>query len=82
MIKAEAEAEQAVIKANSQAEATRVKADAEAEAIRKKTEALTPEYVDYTIAEKWNGEVSKIEAGAGTSMLMDVGAVLNEAVAQ
>lgn len=77
-IKAEAEAEQLVIKANSQAESTRVKADAEAEAIRKKTEALTDEYVDYVIAENWNGELPKIQSGAGGSMIMDVGNVLEE----
>ena len=76
-IEAEAAAEQSVIKAQANADATKIKAEAEAEAISKVTGALTEEYINYITAENWNGELPKVQSGAGGSMIMDVGNVLN-----
>lgn len=67
---AQIEAEQARIKAEGQAEATRIKADAEAEAVRKVSEAMTGEYIDYTEAQKWNGQLPTVSGSTGTIMDM------------
>ena len=52
------EANQEVVKATAEADAAKVKADAEAYAIEviQKQLSASPEYVDYIIAEKWDGK--------------------------
>lgn len=68
---AQIEAEQARIKAEGQAEATRIKADAEAEAVSKVAGAMTNEYIEYTQANKWNGELPTVQGTSGT--IIDMG---------
>lgn len=76
-IEAEAEAERTIIKAQSQADSTRIKAEADAEAILQKSAAITQEYIDYTVAQNWNGELPKIQSGNGATV-MDVGNIFKE----
>lgn len=68
---AEINAQQAVIKAQGQADATLIKAEAEAEAVAKVAAALTSDYVDYTEAQAWNGELPVVQGTSGT--IIDMG---------
>ena len=80
LIKAEEEkevasinAEQAKIKAEGQAEATKIKAEAEAQANKLIAESLTPELIQKTLIEKWNGGVPKITSGeSGVLPIFDI----------
>lgn len=60
---AEIAAETARIKAQGEADVKKIEADAEAEANRKIAASLTPELVQYTQAQSWNGELPKITGG-------------------
>ena len=63
---AEIAAETARIKAQGEADVKKIEADAEAEANRKIAASLTPELVQYTQAQNWNGELPKITGGGST----------------
>lgn len=70
---AEINAEQTIIKAQAQADATLIKAEAEAEAVAKVAASLTSEYVNYTEAQAWNGELPVVQGSTGT--IIDIGEI-------
>lgn len=61
-------AEQAKIKAEGQAEATRIKAKADAEANKMIADSLTPELIEKSKIDKWNGNVPTV-SGNGASIV-------------
>lgn len=67
----QAEAAKVAAQAKGEAESIKVKAEAEAEAIRKITQSLTPTYVEYVKATKWNGQYPGVVAGSGAGLLLD-----------
>ena len=69
--KIEAEAKADVLKVNADAEAysTRIKAEAEAEANRKIAESLTPELIEFTQVNQWNGELPQYVSGSAAEAL-------------
>lgn len=72
--KAQAEGEAAATVANAKAEADsiRMKGEAEATAIKAQTEALnaSPQFVNYTVAQRWNGALPQnIGVGANSSSI-------------
>jgi len=69
--KIEAEAKADVLKVNADAEAysTRIKAEAEAEANRKIAESLTPELIEFTQVNQWNGELPQYVSGEAAEAL-------------
>lgn len=69
---AKGKADAAIEKARGEAETIRLKAIAEADAIRKVRSSLTPTYVDYLRATRWNGEYPGVMAGEGTGLLLSV----------
>lgn len=71
------QAEQARIAAEGKAEARKIAADAEAEANKKIAESLTPELIDKLRIDKWNGDVPKVQSGAGSATIVDVGDLTN-----
>lgn len=73
-IEAEAAAEQQIIKAQATADSTKIKAEAEAEAIEKVSSAITQEYIEYTTATNWNGELPKVQSGSGAT-IVDIGQI-------
>lgn len=70
VIEAEAEAEIRIIDADAYAYETKTKAEAEAEANKKIAESLTQALIDYTYASKWNGEMPLVSGG---SAIVDIG---------
>ena len=68
---AQIESEKALIEANAQAEVIRIAAEAEAEANEKIAKSLTPELIEKTKYERWNGELPTV-TGAG-STIIDIG---------
>ena len=56
--------------AKAEAEAKKVAAEAEAEANRIIAESLTPEILDKIMADKWDGKLPTVVAGADSSMGM------------
>lgn len=64
--KASIKAEQDVIKAQGDADAKMIAAQAEADANRKIADSLTPELIQKTKLEKWNGDVPKVQGSAAT----------------
>lgn len=68
---AQIESEKALIEANAQAEVIRIAAKAEAEANEKIAKSLTPELIEKTKYERWNGELPTV-TGAG-STIIDIG---------
>ncbi len=72
---AQAEAAATATKARADAEAyqTRVKAEAEAAAQRAQAAALTPLYVDYIKAQKWQGQVPSTTLGESSGFLINLG---------
>ena len=79
-LRAETEAEQKVIEAQAAAEVRKVNADAEAYEVRAKAEAeaeanrmisesLTQELINYTYAQRWDGELPTVMTGDGSSMI-------------
>lgn len=71
---AQINAEQTIIKAQAAAESTLIKAEAEAEAIAKVAASITGEYIDYTKAQSWNGQVSVVQGSSGA--YFDISSVL------
>ena len=67
-IEAEAKAEVEKIEADAEAYSVRVRAEAEAEANRQVAESLTPELIEYTEVNQWNG-VMPIYMGNGAPIL-------------
>lgn len=59
--KAEIEAEQKKIQAEGEADATKIKAAAEAEANREIADSLTPELLEKSKYERWNGQLPTIQ---------------------
>lgn len=79
-LRAETEAEQKVIEAQAAAEVRKVNADAEAYEVRAKAEAeaeanrmisesLTQALINYTYAQRWDGELPTVLTGEGGSMI-------------
>ncbi len=69
-LKAEIDAQSAVVKAQAEKETAILAAEAEAEAIRIKQEQLAKnkDYVDLIIAEAWNGELPQYYFGGGNDL--------------
>ena len=67
-IKVESDAENKKIKATAEAESIRIKAEAQAEANKKLAESLTPELIEQSKIEKWDGKLSVI-SGSGSSII-------------
>lgn len=65
------EAEQTKIKAEASAEATRIKAEAEADAVKVVSEAMTEDYISYTEAKNWNGQLPTVQGSGAT--IVDIG---------
>ena len=79
-LRAETEAEQKVIEAQAAAEVRKVNADAEAYEVRAKAEAeaeanrmisesLTQALINYTYAQRWDGELPTVLTGEGSGMI-------------
>lgn len=68
---AEINAEKAIIEANAKADALKIAAEAEAEANRKIAESLTPELIEKTKIEKWNGSVPTVTGNATPIIAID-----------
>lgn len=66
--KSEIQAEQKKIQAEGEAQAIKIKAEAQAEANREIAGSLTPELLEKTKYEKWNGEMPKVQ-GPGTPII-------------
>lgn len=66
--KSEIQAEQKKIQAEGEAQAIKIKAEAQAEANREIASSLTPELLEKTKYEKWNGEMPKVQ-GQGTPII-------------
>ena len=60
---AKGEAEAAVTKAEAEFRVKKLKADAEEYYITHVTKSLTPAFVDYTKATKWDGKLPSVTAG-------------------
>ena len=71
---AEAEAKKQVIAAEAEATATRTRAEAQAEANKVITGSISPELIDYTKVEKWDG---KLPVATGGNTFMDVSDLAN-----
>lgn len=64
--KAEIQAEQKKIQAEGEAQAIKIKAEAQAEANQEIANSLTPELLEKTKYDKWNGEVPKVQGTGAT----------------
>ena len=71
---AEAEAKKQIIAAEAEATATRTRAEAKAEANKVITGSITPELIDYTKVDKWDG---KLPVATGGNTFMDVSDLAN-----
>ena len=71
------EAEQAKIKAEGQAEAMRIKAEAEAAANKMIAESLTPELIENSKINKWDGKVPMIQ-GSSSGLLINSSDIFTE----
>ena len=71
---AEAEAKKQIIAAEAEATATRTRAEAKAEANNVITGSITPELIDYTKVDKWDG---KLPVATGGNTFMDVSDLAN-----
>lgn len=60
---AQIQAEKAIIEANAEAEALTIAANAEAEANKKIAGSLTPELIEMTKYERWDGQLPKVSGG-------------------
>ena len=67
---AQIQADKAIIEAEAKAEALRIAAEAEAEANKKIAGSLTPELIEMTKYERWDGQLPKV---SGTTSIVDVG---------
>lgn len=70
LIKTQADADAKKIAADGEAYQKKTLADADAYAIQKAKEEITPEYVEYIYAQKWNG--SKVIIDGGGSSIINV----------
>lgn len=80
LIKTQADADAKKIAADGDAYAKKTTADAEAYAIQKAKEEITPEYVEYIKAQKWNGSKVIIDSGEGSSVINIPKEVITEAI--
>lgn len=69
LAKAEAEAEAALIKANAEAEALKIKGEAEAKYNADVASSVTPELIEFLIANGWDGKLPTIVGGDSTTIL-------------
>jgi regulator of protease activity HflC (stomatin/prohibitin superfamily) len=69
LAKAEAEAEAALIKAKAEAEALKVKGEAEAKYNADVASSITPELIEFLIANGWDGKLPTIVGGDATTIL-------------
>lgn len=67
-----AEAERKIAEARGDSAAAVIQAAGEAEAIKKKQMSLTPTYVEFIKAQKWNGEYPTTVAGSGANLLFQL----------
>lgn len=70
--KSSIEAERDKIKAQGQANATKIRAQAEAQANKEIANSLTPELIEKSKIDKWNGDVPKVQ-GSTAATIVDVG---------
>lgn len=70
-----AEANKDIAKARGDSAAKVINAAGEAEAVRKIQNVLTPTYVDYIKATRWNGALSLYSAGSGGSTMLNFGSL-------
>lgn len=68
---AEIQAERAIIEANAEAEALLIAAEAEAEANKEIAASLTPELIEMTKYERWNGELPQVTGGSNPIVAID-----------
>ena len=66
---ARADSAQAVITANGEARAKLIQAEAEAKAIKLKQQEVSPVYIDYIKAQKWDGKLPVTTLGNSTPMI-------------
>lgn len=66
------EGEARVIKAKADSSVVVIAAAGEARAIKEKQLTITPLYVQYTIATKWNGELPTTQAGGNSPILLGI----------
>lgn len=71
-IAAEAAAEVVRIQAEADAYAVQIRAEAEAEANKKIAESLTPDLIEYTEVQTWNGELPQIVGSEGALPILDL----------
>jgi regulator of protease activity HflC (stomatin/prohibitin superfamily) len=72
IIEANAEAQRQKIAADADAYAVRIAAEAEAEANSAVSESLTPELLEYTKIQQWNGTVPGVQVGENTTGLYPI----------
>ena len=68
IVQAEADAKKRIAEAQGIAQSVLVQAEAQATANRKLAESITPNYVEYLKAQKWNGQLPQVTSGAGVLM--------------
>lgn len=71
-------AEKAKIKAEGEAEAVRISAEAESEANKKIAESLTPELIEKSKIDKWDGSVPAVTGSGTDQMLVDISDLINK----
>jgi hypothetical protein len=69
LAKAEAEAQAALIKANAEAEALKIKGEAESQYNSDVASSITPELIEFLIANGWDGKLPTIVGGDATTIL-------------
>lgn len=69
LAKVEAEAQAALIKANAEAEALKIKGEAEATYNSDIANSITPELIEFLIANGWDGKLPTIVGGNSTTIL-------------
>lgn len=67
-----AEAERKIAEARGDSASAVIQAAGEAEAIRRKQLSLTPTYIEFIKAQKWDGKFPTTLAGSGTNFLMQL----------
>ena len=69
LAKAEAEAQAALIKASAEAEALKIKGEAESQYNSDVASSITPELIEFLIANGWDGKLPTIVGGNSTTIL-------------
>jgi hypothetical protein len=67
-----AEAERKIAEARGDSASAVIQAAGEAEAIRRKQLSLTPTYIEFIKAQKWDGKFPTTLAGSGANFLMQL----------